>query len=68
MHYLMSLSDLDGLMTAIVDADYRLLGPRKHEQSIIYDDITSVADLPSGWTEHQDAGQYRLDTSADLPP
>lgn len=65
MHYLMSLSDLDGLMTAIVEADYRLLGPRKQEHSIIYDDIASVADLPSGWTDHQDAGQYRLERRDD---
>ena len=33
--------------------------------AIIYDEISSVADLPAGWTDEQDGGVYRLKKRGD---
>ena len=38
----------------------RVIGPTVEDGAIVYDDITSMADLPEGWGDVQEAGQYRL--------
>jgi len=52
--------DLDQLLTAITRRGFRLIGPTVRDGAIIYDDISSSADLPAGWTDEQDGGRYRL--------
>ena len=52
--------DLDQLLTAIARRGFRLIGPTVRDGAIIYDDISSSADLPAGWTDEQDGGHYRL--------
>jgi Fe-S-cluster-containing hydrogenase component 2 len=42
------------------DAGYQLVGPTVRQDAIGYDRIDSVRDLPEGWTDEQEAGQYRL--------
>jgi len=37
-----------------------LIGPTIRQEAIAYDTITKVEDLPIGWTEEQDGGNYRL--------
>jgi ferredoxin len=44
---------------------YRLVGPTVREGAIVYDDLSSVADLPEGWTDEQDGGTYRLKRRGD---
>ncbi len=39
---------------------YRVVGPTVRDRAIVYDDLTSLADLPVGWTDEQDGGTYRL--------
>ncbi len=39
---------------------FRTVGPTVRDQAIVYDDIESIADLPRGWTDDQEAGRYRL--------
>jgi ferredoxin len=51
---------LDSLLEALADRGYRLVGPTVADGAIVYDEIRSAADLPSGWTDEQDAGSYRL--------
>ncbi len=51
---------LDQLLGAIRRRGFRLVGPVIKDGAICYDDITSAADLPAGWTDEQDAGTYRL--------
>ncbi|MGZ8754246.1 MAG: 4Fe-4S dicluster domain-containing protein, partial [Acidimicrobiia bacterium] len=36
------------------------VGPTVRDQTIVYDRIASVDDLPIGWTDIQEAGTYRL--------
>ena len=52
--------DLDQLLTAIARRGFRLIGPTVRDGAIVYDDISSSADLPAGWTDEQDGGHYRL--------
>jgi ferredoxin len=53
-------TDLDELLGAIARRGFRLIGPTLRDGAIIYDDITSAADLPAGWTDEQDGGHYRV--------
>jgi len=39
---------------------YRVVGPTVRDRAIVYDDLTSLADAPVGWTDEQDGGTYRL--------
>jgi sulfhydrogenase subunit beta (sulfur reductase) len=50
----------DELLGAIVRRGYTIVGPTVREQAIVYDEISSAADLPIGWTDEQDGGHYRL--------
>ena len=56
---------LDALIAALAERGYRVVGPTVRDRAIIYDDIAGVADLPSGWTDEQDGGHYRLKRRED---
>ena len=51
---------LDGLFAALRRSGRTVLGPTVRDGAIVYDEIESSADLPSGWTDEQDGGTYRL--------
>jgi len=51
---------LQTLIVLLADRGYRVLGPTMREGAIVYDDIARLDDLPRGWTDQQEAGQYRL--------
>jgi len=53
-------SDLDAMFDALTDRGYTIVGPTVRDQAIVYDEIVCSADLPVGWTDEQDGGQYRL--------
>jgi len=42
---------------------YRTVGPRVSEAAVVYDDLDHVRDLPIGYRDEQDGGQYRLHAS-----
>ncbi|MDR3505077.1 MAG: 4Fe-4S dicluster domain-containing protein [Acidocella sp.] len=42
-----------------------VLGPVRRDGAIVYDEISRLDDLPAGWTDRQEAGQYRLEPRAD---
>ncbi len=55
--------DPDGLaqlLRALRDEGYHLIGPTVRDGAIVHAEIEGIADLPSGWTEAQEAGSYRL--------
>ncbi len=43
---------------------YRVLGPTPRDGAVVWDDIRTVSDLPVGWRDTQEAGQYRLERSS----
>ena len=58
-------SNLDGLFRALTDRGYEILGPTVRDGAIVYDRVTSPSDLPSGWTDEQAGGSYRLKRRSD---
>jgi ferredoxin len=52
--------DFDQLFAALQDRGYEPVGPTIRDQTIVYDRIAGVDDLPIGWTDTQEAGTYKL--------
>jgi len=48
------------LLEALTKRGYRVVGPTVRDGAIVYDTLSSMADLPSGWTDEQNGGTYRL--------
>jgi sulfhydrogenase subunit beta (sulfur reductase) len=44
---------------------YRVLAPTVRDGAIVYDAVTHLDQLPVGWTDRQEAGEYRLERRAD---
>ncbi len=55
----------DELLGAIARRGYTIVGPTVQERAIVYDEVSSAADLPIGWTDEQDGGHYRLRRRGD---
>jgi ferredoxin len=51
---------LAALIAALQDDGFRVLGPTVRDDAIVYDDVSTIDDLPAGWTDEQDGGRYRL--------
>ena len=60
-----NVDGLQALIGALAARGYKVLGPAVRDGAIVYDEIEGVADLPAGWTDHQDAGRYRLERRGD---
>jgi hypothetical protein len=56
----MEKARLQDLMEALRRQGYTVIGPRIWEGAIVYDEVHQTSDLPIGWTDEQDGGQYRL--------
>jgi ferredoxin len=53
-------SEFGGLLDALTGRGYTVVGPTVTDGAIVYDEVTSVTDLPRGWTDDQGPGRYRL--------
>lgn len=53
------------LFVTLTSKGYQVVGPTVRDNAIVYDTLTSVADLPIGYTDEQDGGTYRLKKRAD---
>jgi sulfhydrogenase subunit beta (sulfur reductase) len=58
-------SDFDAIFESLTRRGYTIIGPRVRERAIVYDEITSAADLPAGWTDEQEGGHYRIKRRED---
>lgn len=56
---------LQSLLDALIERGYAVVGPTIDQEAIVYDRITSVDDLPRGWTDLQGPGTYRLERRND---
>ena len=59
---------LAALMAGLRADGFRLLGPTRRDDAIVYDDIETPDDLPEGWTDEQDGGRYRLHSGGMTQP
>jgi ferredoxin len=48
------------LLDVLVRRCYQVIGPTLRDGAIVYDTLSSTADLPVGWTDEQAGGSYRL--------
>ena len=62
-HVILDLEHFPRLLETLTKQGYQLLGPTVRDNAIIYDEISSVIDLPVGWIDQQDQGSYRLTKS-----
>lgn len=53
-------ADFGTLFDVLVADGYRVIGPTKVDDAIVYRPVSTVAELPIGWTDNQDGGTYRL--------
>jgi ferredoxin len=53
------------LLAALLERGYEVIGPTVRDKAIVYDTLTSMADLPIGYTDEQDGGTYRLKRRTD---
>ncbi|HMA27638.1 MAG: 4Fe-4S dicluster domain-containing protein [Solirubrobacterales bacterium] len=51
---------LDDLIAALDRRGYTVVGPTVRDKAIVYEKISSMADLPEGVTDEQEGGTYRL--------
>ena len=56
---------LQQLLVTLQEKGYTVIGPTVRDQAIVYDTVTSLKDLPVGYTDEQDGGSYRLKRRAD---
>jgi formate hydrogenlyase subunit 6/NADH:ubiquinone oxidoreductase subunit I len=61
----LSRDGLQALIEALTARGYQVLGPTLRDGAIVYGEVASLADLPAGWTDQQDAGRYRLERRED---
>lgn len=67
MDYRLQAPDLECLIQAIRNQGYLLYGPTLNDRAITYGEIHSVSSLPQGWTDDQQAGQYRVKRRGTKP-
>lgn len=51
---------LGDLLEALRRRGYQVVGPVRRDGAIVYDELTSVDDLPAGWRDEQTGGKYQL--------
>ncbi|MDE2183253.1 MAG: 4Fe-4S dicluster domain-containing protein [Alphaproteobacteria bacterium] len=57
--------DLQALFDVLLQRGYRVVGPTRRDEAIVYDDIAVIDQLPAGWTDEQEGGRYRLKRRED---
>jgi len=63
--WFLARENLGALVEAIRGTGRRVIGPTIREGAIVYDEIQTAADLPTGWRDEQAAGRYRLERSTN---
>jgi ferredoxin len=61
----LSRAGLDDLIAALIDDGYRVVGPTVRDEAIVLAELSSGADLPSGWGVETSPGRYRLRRRTD---
>lgn len=57
---IIAYEDFQQLLDALLDIGYHVAGPTLRDNAIVYDEISSISELPLGFTDEQDGGSYRL--------
>lgn len=57
--------DFQKLIDVLSADGYQVIGPTLGEGAVIYDELTSIEQMPIGWTDIQEGGKYRLERRDD---
>jgi formate hydrogenlyase subunit 6/NADH:ubiquinone oxidoreductase subunit I len=63
--FVIESENLEQLFKALNHRGYEVIGPAVGEGAITYQPLTSIKDLPEGWSDEQQGGQYRLKRRSD---
>ena len=63
--FVLDIDDLQQLFDVLRKLNYSLIGPTVRERAIVYENVSSVENLPVGWTDGQGQGTYRLKKTGD---
>ena len=55
----------DQFFTSLQTQGYEIIGPTVLDGAVVYTHLDSANELPSGWTDEQDGGTYRLSRRTD---
>lgn len=61
----LSIDAFQSLIDSLIDAGYTVIGPQLCQNAIVYDEIKRMDELPRGWTDLQEPGNYRLQKRED---
>lgn len=64
-HFVLQPSEIARLIEALALRGFEVHGPTVRDGAIFYDHIESANDLPTGWTDEQEPGRYRLKARED---
>jgi sulfhydrogenase subunit beta (sulfur reductase) len=59
--WFLARKDFGALIDRLRESGRRVIGPIVRDGAIVYDEIQSAAELPTGWRDEQSAGRYRLE-------
>ena len=63
--YIIDVKGLEQILTNLRSRGHTLIGPSIDAETIVYKQISSLADLPQGWSDEQGPGYYRLRHTQD---
>jgi sulfhydrogenase subunit beta (sulfur reductase) len=63
-YWILTVPRLDQLLQQLQKEGYLTIGPTVGDGAIVYGEVQSTKDLPRGYTDEQEAGQYRLRKNA----
>lgn len=63
--YVIDPKDFQVLFTVLSNRGFLLVGPTVRDGAIVYDTVTSVDDLPKGWTDTQQPASYSIQQTGD---
>jgi ferredoxin len=64
-HVIIAAAQIDVLIQVLMRRGYTVIGPTLRDGAILYDGVSSLEDLPKGWTDEQEGGKYRVKRRAD---
>jgi len=64
-HGVLEANQFGLLIQALLHKGYELVGPTVRDGAIVYDRIHSPEELPVGWTDEQEPGHYRIQSSEE---
>jgi sulfhydrogenase subunit beta (sulfur reductase) len=63
--FVLERENFQQLLDVLAKRGFRVVGPTIRDGAIVYDTVSSTADLPVGWTDEQNGGTYRLQKRHD---